>query len=106
MTLKPWPLVCFTNNSRPRWALPQGIEVFMKNGLLRFYLLFMLMALALFSCENHDMTLDSSGTSQNNQNAIQRKPDTRHPVEPNEAPAEEQKGKKMRRMYSRSSALC
>ena len=106
MTLKAWHPGCFINNSSPRWALPQGLEVFMKNGLLRFYLIFMLMALALFSCENHDMSLDNSGTSQNNQNTLDRKPDARHPVEPNGAPAEGQKGKKMRKTYSRSSTLC
>lgn len=83
---------------------PQGLEVFMKNGLLRFYLIFMLVALALFSCENHDLTQDNSGTSQN---ILDRKPESRHPVEPNGAPVEGQKGKKTpRRAVSRSSNWC
>ena len=75
----------------------------MKNGLLRFYLLFMLVSVALFSCENHELSHDNSGTTQN----FQRKPDNRQPVEPNEAPGGQQKGKKSQRKYvARSSNWC
>jgi hypothetical protein len=83
---------------------PQGLEVYMKNGLLRFYLLFMFMSLALFSCENHEIS-NHRGTTEN---AIQRKPESRHPVEPNEAPEEAQKSnKRPRRNYNaRSSNWC
>ncbi|MBC7714812.1 MAG: hypothetical protein H7177_15810 [Rhizobacter sp.] len=77
----------------------------MKNGLLRFYLVFMVVALALFSCENHDLTQDNPTRS--SQSIIERKPDERAPVEPNGIPAEGQKSKKIpRRTYSRSSNLC
>ncbi|MBC7430308.1 MAG: hypothetical protein H7336_16965 [Bacteriovorax sp.] len=76
----------------------------MKNGLLRFYLVFMVVALALFSCENHDLTQDKGRSSQN---TIERKPDGRVPTEPNGTPVEGQKSKKIpRRTYSRSSNLC
>ena len=85
---------------------PQGIEAFMKNRLLRFYFIFMLMALALFSCENHDLTQENTFNSSIIQNRFERKPESRHPVEPNEAPVEGQKGKKSRRTFSRSSNLC
>lgn len=84
--------------------LPQGLEVYMKNGLFRFYLLFILVSLALFSCENHEV-LNHWGA---NENTIQRRPESRHPVEPNEAPIESEKsGKKSRRNYNaRSSRWC
>ncbi len=76
----------------------------MKNGLLRFYFIFMIVCLALFSCENHDL---SHNARESKQSIIERKPDGRHPVEPNEAPAESQKGKKSRKKYvSRSSNWC
>ncbi|AUN97102.1 hypothetical protein DOM21_16190 [Bacteriovorax stolpii] len=76
----------------------------MKNGLLRFYLVFMFVSLALFSCENRDLSSDAREAKQS---IIDRKPDMRHPVEPNEAPAEPQKGKKSRGKYiSRSSNWC
>ena len=83
---------------------PQGLEVCMKNGLLRFYLLFMIMSLALFSCENHEIS-SQWGTTEN---TIQRRPESRHPVEPNDTPAEPEKsGKKPRRNYNaRSSNWC
>ncbi len=76
----------------------------MKNSLLRFYLVFLLMSLVLFSCENHQISQDTtSGTP----NIMERKPEGRHPVEPNEAPAESQKGKKSRRKYvSKLSNWC
>jgi hypothetical protein len=80
----------------------------MKNELIRFYLIFMLMALALFSCENHDLTQDSSGAGQS---TFERKPEERDPVEPNgiqnEGQGDGRKNKKTpRRMFSRSSNLC
>lgn len=83
---------------------PQGCRgTLMKNGLLRFYLVFMFVCLALFSCENRDLSQDAR---EGKQTIIERKPESRHPVEPNEAPVESQKGKKSRRIYSRSSNLC
>jgi hypothetical protein len=87
---------------------PQGLEVYMKNGLLRFYLLFMVMSLALFSCENHEITNHWGTTDTNIPTSIQRKPEGRHPVEPNDSPAESQKSsKKPRRQYiARSSNWC
>jgi hypothetical protein len=85
-------------------STPKGLEVFMNNGLLRFYFVFMLVALALFSCENNNLTQESSEALHK---SIQRKPESRHPVEPNEAPVEGQKSKKTpRRLYSRSSNWC
>lgn len=76
----------------------------MKNGLLRFYFVFMLVSVALFSCENHDLSQSARETKQT---IIERKPESRHPVEPNEAPAEPQKGKKSRGKYvARSSNWC
>ena len=76
----------------------------MKNGLLRFYLIFMVMCLALFSCENHEISNFNSGTSENN---LQRRPDERRPIEPNGAPEESQKSKRSpKRYYSRSKNLC
>lgn len=87
---------------------PQGLEVYMKNGLFRFYLLFMVMSLGLFSCENHEITNHWGTTDSNIPTNIQRRPEGRHPVEPNDAPAESQKGaKKPRRQYiARSSNWC
>lgn len=82
-------------------AFPHGWRgSFMKkNGLLRFYLFFLLMSLALFSCENQDLTQDS----QSNQPAFERKPENRHPVEPNDSPGEVTKGKKIRRKFTARS---
>ena len=80
---------------------PQGIEVYMKNGLLRFYLFFMFMSLALFSCENHEISKQWGSTD----NTLQRRPENRHPLELNEAPAESEKGqKKPRRNFSAKSS--
>jgi hypothetical protein len=73
-----------------------------KNGLLRFYLLFMVLSLALFSCENHDLTI----------NTQDKGPTTRrHPVDPNmtpsESPGEVIRGKRIRRNHtSRSRNWC
>lgn len=76
----------------------------MKNSLLRFYLVFLLMSLVLFSCENHQISQD---TTSGNPIILERRPNERHPVEPNEAPSESQKSKKTRRKYiSRSSNWC
>lgn len=75
----------------------------MKNGLLKFYLIFMLVSVALFSCENHQINLDTTESAE----TIQRQPENRHPIEPNGAPAESQKGKKTKRKYvARSSNWC
>lgn len=64
----------------------------------------MFMCLALFSCENHEVSHFNSGTSDN---SIQRKPNERQPVEPNGAPEESQKGKRSpKKYYSRSMNLC
>ena len=95
---------CFIKGTRPTWALLIDLEVCMKNGLLRFYLLFMFLSLGLFSCENHEMS-SHWGT---NDNTFQRKPESRHPVEPNEIPTEPQEtGKKSRRNYNaRSTNWC
>lgn len=83
---------------------PSRIRGIMKNKLLRFYLLFMCMSLALFSCENHEIA-KGWGTTEN---IIQRKPESRHPVEPNDTPEESQRSnKKPRRQYTaRSSNWC
>jgi hypothetical protein len=79
----------------------------MKNGLLRFYLVFMFVSIGLFSCENHQINHDTTGTTQSIPQTIQRRPDNRHPVEPNEAPVEGKKGKKSQRKYiARSSNWC
>jgi hypothetical protein len=80
----------------------------MKNGLLRFYLLFMVMSLALFSCENHEITKQWGSSDTNIPASIQRRPEGRHPEGPNDTPAESQKsGKKPRRQYNaRSSNWC
>jgi hypothetical protein len=84
---------------------PKGLEVFMKNGLLRFYLVFMLVTVALFSYENHSLAPEAS--SRSTDSSLDRKPDERAPVEPNGIPVEGQKNKKIpRRTYSRSSTLC
>lgn len=76
----------------------------MKNGLLRFYFVFMIVSLVLFSFESRDQGLNIRATKES---LIERKPDNRHPVEPNGAPSEPQKGKKSRGKYiSRSSNWC
>lgn len=76
----------------------------MKNGLLRFYLIFLLMSLVLFSCENNQISQDTTTESPS---LIERKPIERHPVEPNEAPADSQKSKKSPRKYvSKLSNWC
>lgn len=64
----------------------------------------MIMSLALFSCENHEIS-NHQGTTENN---IQRKPESRHPVEPNDTSESQQKSnKKPRRQYiARSSNWC
>lgn len=86
---------------------PQGLEVYMKNGLLRFYLLFMFVSVGLFSCENHEINQDTTQDTSKSLDAIERKPESRHPVEPNDAPADSQKGKKSKRKYiARSSNWC
>lgn len=73
------------------------------NGLLRFYLFFMFMSFALFSCENHEM----SQSSNNHDSAIERKPESRHPAGPDVAPEGPKSGKKSKRNYiSRSSNWC
>ena len=74
-------MVCFLIDIKPIMGTPNGLEVCMKNGLLRFYLLFMFMSLGLFSCENHEIS-NHWGTTQNN---LQKRPDSRHPNELNEA---------------------
>jgi len=90
-----------SSKSTPSWT--KEVMIMKKNGLFRFYLLFMLLSLALFSCENHDLTIDSQ------QEAT---PTTRrHPVDPNvtptESPTEVIKGKKIRRNHtSRSRTWC
>jgi hypothetical protein len=74
----------------------------MKNGLFRIYLLFMIMSVALFSCENREVSQEAN----NGETMIQRKPDQRHPVEPNND-NQGKKGKKPhRKFYSPSSNLC
>jgi hypothetical protein len=77
-------------------------EVVMKNGLFRFYVVFMFVMLALFSCENREVSQDSK----NGETMIHRSPpgDQRHPIEPN---GEGKGGKKShRKFFSRSSNLC
>jgi hypothetical protein len=75
-------------------------EVGMKNGLFRFYFVFMLVCLGLFSCENNNISREA----QDGETMIHRSPDQRHPVEPNN---ETGKGKKsQRKFYSKSSNLC
>lgn len=75
----------------------------MKNGLLRFYLLFMFVSVGLFSCENHEINLDTTKNSE----VIERKPESRQPGEPNDAPSDSQKGKKSKKKYiARSSNWC
>ena len=101
MTLLIWPMVCFIKDIKPIMGTPKGLEVCMKNGLLRFYLLFMVMSLGLFSCENHEMS-KSWGTTGNE---LQRKPESRHPNELNDNPVESQKNeKKPRRNFNAKSS--
>lgn len=105
MTLLIWPMVCFIKDIKPIMGTPKGLEVCMKNGLLRFYLLFMFMSLGLFSCENHEIS-NHWGTTQNN---LQKRPDSRHPNELNESPVDDsQKNeKKPRRKFNpKSSNWC
>lgn len=71
----------------------------MKVKLFRFYFLFLVLASALFSCENNTLTHESF---QDNDIKNERRPEERHPVEPNES----SKGKKQPRRISRSSSLC
>ncbi|MBY0412715.1 MAG: hypothetical protein K2Q18_01050, partial [Bdellovibrionales bacterium] len=67
---------------------------------------FMIMSVALFSCENHQVSHD---TTDNAGSSIQRKPESRHPAEPNDSSSEEQgrpKSKKTRKYTARSSNWC
>jgi hypothetical protein len=73
----------------------------MKSSLFKFYFIFMLFSLVLFSCENHDLTQNSESSIQT---ILERKPENRHPVEPNTEPP---KSKRSPRKYiSRMSTWC
>ena len=79
----------------------------MKNGLLKFYFIFMVLSFMLFSCENHDFSLENNQSLDNLNEKIERKPENRHPLEPNEAPGGQIKRKKhYRKFISRSSNWC
>ncbi len=79
----------------------------MKNGLFKFYFIFMVMSLMLFSCENHDFSIEINQSSDSQNETLERKPENRHPLEPNEAPASPSKTKKhYRKNHSRSSNWC